>query len=147
MAENDSESEAKLPIRKAQAETNYTKERWSLLVATEEENVRKYELKTSLLRLENWLAEVMDVIALLAELGDEKNLAGLCSEAEELQRSYAEAVNRASEVLSYMSEYKSTATSETGLRYSRDPEKIQKYFRSMLPYKQVQNLHMTNAES
>ena len=53
----------------------------------------KYELKTSLLRLENWLAEVMDVIALLAELGDEKNLAGLCSEAEELERSYAEAVN------------------------------------------------------
>ena len=47
----------------------------------------KYELKTSLLRLENWLAEVMDVIALLAELGgDDKNLAGLCSEAEEILR-------------------------------------------------------------
>ena len=41
MAENDLESEAKLPIRKAQAKTNYTKERRSLLVATEEENVSK----------------------------------------------------------------------------------------------------------
>ena len=141
MAENDSESEAKLRIRKAQAKTNYTKERRSLLVATEEENVSKYELKTSLLRLESWLAEVMDIIALLAELSDDKGLAGLCSEAEELERSYAEAVNRASEVLSYMSEYNSTATSETGLRYSRDPEKIQNYFRSMPRYKQVQNLH------
>ena len=86
MGENDSESEAKLRIRKAQAKMNYTKERRSLLVAMEEENVSKYELKTSLLRLENWLAEVMDVIALLAELGD------LCSEAVEI---YAEAVNRA----------------------------------------------------
>ena len=141
MAENDSESEAKLRIRKAQAKTNYTKERRSLLVATEEENVSKYELKTSLLRLESWLAEVMDIVALLAELSDDKGLAGLCSEAEELERSYAEAVNRASEILSYMSEYNSTATSETGLRYSRDPEKIQNYFRSMPRYKQVQNLH------
>ena len=126
MAENDSESKAKLRIRKAQAKTNYTKERQSLLVATEENNVINYELKISLLRLENLLAEVTDVIALLAELSDDKSLAGLCSEAEELERSYAEAVNRASEVLAYTSEYNSTATSETGLRYSRDPEKIQK---------------------
>ena len=54
----------------------------------------------------------MDIIALLAELSDDKNLAGLCSEAEELERSYAEAVNRASEVLAYMSEYNSTASYE-----------------------------------
>ena len=55
MAENDSDFEGKLRIMKAQAKMTYTKERRRLLVAKEEGNVSKYELKTSLLRLEKSL--------------------------------------------------------------------------------------------
>ena len=140
MAENDSESEAKLRMRKVQAKTSYTKERRSLLVATEE-NVSKHELKISLHRLEKWLTEVMGIIALLEQLCDDERLAGFSRGAEEPEKSYTDAVNKASEALSYMSEYDSTCTSETGLRHSRDPEKIQKYFRSMSSCKQIQTVH------
>ena len=57
---------------------------------------------------------------------------GLCKDADDLEKQYTDAVTRASTVLASMSRYNSTCTSEaTGVRYSRNPDRVRQYLESV----------------
>ena len=56
----------------------------------------------------------------------------LCKDADDLEHQYTDAVTRASTVLASMSRYNSTCTSEaTGVRYSRNPDRVREYLESV----------------
>ena len=78
--------------------------------------------------------EVMELISkiLLESREDEAALYNISEEAGELEKQYTDAVTRASTVLAELSNYNSARTSEvTGVRYTRDPEKVRAYLASV----------------
>ena len=128
-----------LKIQKVRVKTNFTNERRALLmllVVDEPATRSKEQIKFGLVKLQNAVSDVMTTIFKLSEMLkiDGHSLEKLSVEAEDVEKLYAEAVTRSSTVLSYMSQYNSTKTSEiTGARYSRSPSKVRAYL-SNLPH-------------
>ena len=127
-----------LKIQKVRVKTNFTNERRVLLMLLDDEDEpatrSKEQIKFGLVKLQNAVSNVMTTIFKLSEMLkiDGHSLEKLSVEAEDVEKLYAEAVTRSSTVLSYMSQYNSTKTSEiTGARYSRSPSKVRAYLSSL----------------
>ena len=123
-----------LKFAKTKAKTSFTNLRRSLLVAIDEDDVSKKDIKFRLVTLENAMNEVMELISeiVLESREDEAALYNISEEAGELEKQYTDAVTRASTVLAELSNYNSARTSEvTGVRYTRDPEKVRAYLASV----------------
>ena len=126
----------KRKIAKAKAKATFTNLRRGLLVAIDEPEVDKDKIKYNLVLLENGLNAVMEIITELSSAcstsQDSVFLDGLCKDADDLENQYTDAVTRASTVLASMSRYNSTCTSEaTGVRYSRNPDRVREYLESV----------------
>ena len=125
----------KRKIAKAKAKATFTNLRRGLLVAIDEPDLDKDKIKYNLVLLENGLNAVMEIITELSSAcstsQDSVFLDGLCKDADYLENQYTDAVTRASTVLASMSRYNSTCTSEaTGVRYSRNPDRVREYLES-----------------
>ena len=123
-----------LKFAKTKAKTSFTNLRRPLLVAIDEDDVSKNDIKFRLVTLENAMNEVMELISeiVLESREDEAALYNISEEAGELEKQYTDAVTRASTVLAELSNYNSARTSEvTGVRYTRDPEKVRAYLASV----------------
>eukprot|EP00117_Sycon_ciliatum_P033567 scpid86338/ scgid25808/ len=126
----------KRKIAKAKAKATFTNLRRGLLVAIDEPDLDKDKIKYNLVLLENGLNAVMEIITELSSAcstsQDSVFLDGLCKDADDLENQYTDAVTRASTVLASMSRYNSTCTSEaTGVRYSRNPDRVREYLESV----------------
>ena len=103
-----------LKFSKTKAKTSFTNLRRYLLVAIDEDDVSKNDIKFRLVRLENAMNEVMELIleTVLESREDEAALYNISEEAGELEKQYTDAVTRANTVLAELSNYNSARTSE-----------------------------------
>jgi len=127
-----------LKLEKVRKKTTFTNERRALLTLLLGDEVSKSKVKYHLCALELAMQSAMNCMGELAAIyqarGDKKGVRSSCAELQELEDNYTKAVNGASQFLAEMSQYGSRSASEvTGLRYSREPDKIRRYLESIRP--------------